>query len=222
MPVPKVGPSGLARHVLKREGLLKNPGERRESRVAKARREVEELDFAEPSEGSESVEPEGSEKGESEAPEVDEEVDETIEVEDEEESCEEVVVREEPADSSQGAVEGPSSAKGASMGSFSVAGQTGVSPVVAKGDAGTTMSSSSAMHNLLVGSLATTHRRNRELARARLDALKERSENDFLAEKMSTWKSRLYKKSWKDLTGKRKSFGRVVERNRRQRPLSTD
>ena len=190
--------------------------------MAKARREVEELDFAEPSEGSESVEPEGSEKGESEAPEVDEEVDETIEVEDEEGSCEEVVVREEPADSSQGAVEGPSSAKGASMGSFSVAGQTGVSPVVAKGDAGTTMSSSSAMHNLLVGSLATTNRRNRELARARLDALKERSENDFLAEKMSTWKSRLYKKSWKDLTGKRKSFGRVVARNRRQRPLSTD
>ena len=182
VPVPKVGPSGLARHVLKREGLLKNPGERRESRVAKARREVEELDFAEPSEGSESVEPEGSEKGESEAPEVDEEVDETIEVEDEEGSCEEVVVREEPADSSQGAVEGPSSAKGASMGSFSVAGQTGVSPVVAKGDAGTTMSSSSAMHNLLVGSLATTNRRNRELARARLDALKERSENDFLTE----------------------------------------
>ena len=130
VPVPKVGPSGLARHVLKREGLLKNPGERRESRVAKARREVEELDFAEPSEGGESLEPEGSEKGESEAPEVHEEVDETIEVEDEEGSCEEVVVREEPADSSQGAVEGPSSAKGASMGSFSIAGQTGVSPAV--------------------------------------------------------------------------------------------
>ena len=31
--VPKVGPSGLARHVLKREGLLKNPGETKPNRV---------------------------------------------------------------------------------------------------------------------------------------------------------------------------------------------
>lgn len=122
---PKAGPSGLARRVLKREGLLKNPGERKESRVAKAKKKVkeEEEDIADPSEGGESVEPEGSEKGESEAPETDEEVEEIKEEETKEtiEEDLEEVLEEVPESSSHGTGSGSASS-----------GQTGVSPVAAK------------------------------------------------------------------------------------------
>ena len=146
--VAKVSSSGLARHVLKREGLLKNPGERRKFRVAEAKKKLEEEDDADPSEGGESVEPEGSEQGESEPPEVDSEVEGAVETRSER-SFEEVEVEEEPTDAPSEPVKGSKGAKGLSKGSSSS--QTGASPVVAKSDAGMTMSSSSAMHNLLVG-----------------------------------------------------------------------
>lgn len=180
-PVAKVSSSGLARHVLKREGLLKNPGERRKFRIAEAKKKLEEEDDADPSEGGESVEPEGSEQGESEPPEVDSEVEEAVETKSER-SFEEVEVEEEPTDAPSEPVKGSKGAKGLSKGSSSVAGQTGASPVVAKSDAGMTMSSSSAMHNLLVGSLSTTNTEHRERIRARLEVLKKRSEEDGLAE----------------------------------------
>ena len=64
IPQPKAS-SGLARNTLKREGLLKGPGERKESRLAKAKalQDKRETDDAEASEGGESVEPEGYETG---------------------------------------------------------------------------------------------------------------------------------------------------------------
>ena len=177
--VAKVSSSGLARHVLKREGLLKNPGERRKFRVAEAKKKLEEEDDADPSEGGESVEPEGSEQGESEPPEVDSEVEGAVETRSER-SFEEVEVEEEPTDAPSEPVKGSKGAKGLSKGSSSS--QTGASPVVAKSDAGMTMSSSSAMHNLLVGSLSTTNMEHRERIRARLEVLRKRSEEDGLAE----------------------------------------
>ena len=175
----KVSSSGLARHVLKREGLLKNPGERRKFRVAEAKKKLEEEDDADPSEGGESVEPEGSEQGESEPPEVDSEVEGAVETRSER-SFEEVEVEEEPTDAPSEPVKGSKGAKGLSKGSSSS--QTGASPVVAKSDAGMTMSSSSAMHNLLVGSLSTTNTEHRERIRPRLEVLRKRSEEDGLAE----------------------------------------
>eukprot|EP00434_Breviolum_minutum_P046362 symbB.v1.2.041876.t1/scaffold8786.1/size5055/1 len=170
--VAKVSSSGLARHVLKREGLLKNPGERRKFRVAEAKKKLEEEDDADPSEGGESVEPEGSEQGESEPPGA-------VETRSER-SFEEVEVEEEPTDAPSEPVKGSKGAKGLSKGSSSS--QTGASPVVAKSDAGMTMSSSSAMHNLLVGSLSTTNTEHRERIRPRLEVLRKRSEEDGLAE----------------------------------------
>ena len=184
---PPMASSGLARHVLRREGMLKRPGERRESRLAKAKARAarEDADDAEASEGGESVEPSGEEGGESESPKEEDDVDdeestgvksEDNEVKEETESDNEEVVEEEEPEVTQEITKGD---KGKGKGSAS---QTGVSPVGAGTDLGTTMSSSSTMHNLLAGSLATANAENRQRIRAQLAALAERAANDFLTE----------------------------------------
>ena len=152
---------------------------------AKARAAREDADDAEASEGGESVEPSGEEGGESESPKEEDDVDdeestgvksEDNKVKEETESDNEEVVEEEEPEVTQEITKGD---KGKGKGSAS---QTGASPVGAGTDLGTTMSSSSTMHNLLAGSLATANAENRQRIRAQLAALAERAANDFLTE----------------------------------------
>ena len=89
---------------------------------------------------------------------------------------EEVAVEEEPLTVEPKAAVGKGS-KGRGRGS-----QTGDSSVAAITDAGTTMSSSSAMRNLLIGSLRSSNAENRQRVEARLAELAAREADDYLTE----------------------------------------
>ena len=134
--------------------VLKGPGERKESRVAKAKALAKEAttDDAEASDGGESVEPEASESDREVEVETKEEPDveevkahEDVATEEYEDVVEEAA-EEEAAESSKGQGKGHVASTGS---------RTGASPVGTTGDVGTTVSSSSAMHNLLVKSLSS-------------------------------------------------------------------